>query len=176
MARAACLLALLSLAILVLIVVRLDGATATIFSFLGIPALVAAMGLYVLHRWRIRRLPQQEPAPDQLTRKESSMRYAIPLMASLFFSAGIGLAADGAALFKQNCASCHGATGQADTPASKALKVPALAGDAKVAGMSDADVAAAIKANPKHGAVLKKLSDADVAAVATYVKGLAAGK
>ena len=69
------------------------------------------------------------------------MRYAIPLMASLFFSAGIGLAADGAALFKQNCASCHGATGQADTPASKALKVPALAGDAKVAGMSDADVA-----------------------------------
>jgi cytochrome c oxidase cbb3-type subunit III len=111
-----------------------------------------------------------------LTRKEYSMRYAIPLMASLFFSAGIGLAADGAALFKQNCASCHGATGQADTPASKALKVPALAGDAKVAGMSDADVAAAIKANPKHGAVLKKLSDADVAAVATYVKGLAAGK
>jgi hypothetical protein len=53
MARAACLLALLSLAILVLIVVRLDGATATLFSFLGIPALVAAMGLYVLHRWRI---------------------------------------------------------------------------------------------------------------------------
>jgi len=104
------------------------------------------------------------------------MRYAIPLMASLFFSAGIGLAADGAALFKSNCASCHGATGQADTPASKALKVPALAGDAKVAGMSDADVAAAIKANPKHGAMLKKLSDADVAAVATYVKGLAAGK
>jgi mono/diheme cytochrome c family protein len=104
------------------------------------------------------------------------MRYAIPLMASLFFSTGIALAADGAALFKQNCASCHGATGQADTPASKALKVPALAGDAKVAGMSDADVAAAIKANAKHAAVLKKLSDADVAAVATYVKGLAAAK
>jgi hypothetical protein len=53
MARTACLLALLSLAILLLVVVHLDGATATIFSFLGIPALVAAMGLYVLHRWRI---------------------------------------------------------------------------------------------------------------------------
>ena len=105
------------------------------------------------------------------------MRYAIPLTAALFLSAAsTSLAADGAALFKQNCASCHGATGQADTPASKALKVPALAGDAKVAGMSDADVAAAIKANAKHAAVLKKLSDADVAAVATYVKGLAAGK
>ena len=105
------------------------------------------------------------------------MRYAIPLTAALFlFAASASLAADGAALFKQNCASCHGATGHADTPASKALNVPALAGDAKVAGMSDADVTAAIKANPKHGAVLKKLSDADVAAVATYVKGLAAGK
>jgi hypothetical protein len=52
MLRIACLLALLSLAILVLIVVRLDGATATIFCFVGIPALAAAMGLYVLQRWR----------------------------------------------------------------------------------------------------------------------------
>jgi hypothetical protein len=52
MLRAACLLALLSLAILVVVDVRLDGATATLFSFLGIPALVAAIGLYVLHRWR----------------------------------------------------------------------------------------------------------------------------
>jgi hypothetical protein len=36
--------------------------------------------------------------------------------------------------------------------------------------------AAAIKANPKHAAVLKTLSDTDVAAVVTHVKGLAAGK
>ena len=105
------------------------------------------------------------------------MRSAGPLMAALSLSvASIAFAADGAALFKQHCASCHGATGQADTPASKALKVPALAGDAKVAGMSNADVTAAIKANPKHAAMLKTLSDADLAAVATYAKGLAAGK
>ena len=105
------------------------------------------------------------------------MRYAITLMAALpLCVAGISLAADGSAIFKQNCATCHGATGHADTPAGKSLKVPALAGDAKVAGMSDADVIAAIKANAKHAAALKKLSDDDVAAVATYVKGLAAGK
>ena len=105
------------------------------------------------------------------------MRYAVSLIAALpLFVASISLAADGAAIFKQNCASCHGATGHADTPAGKALKVPPLAGDAKVAGMSDADVTAAIKANPKHGAMLKKLSDDDIAAVATYVKGLAAAK
>ena len=105
------------------------------------------------------------------------MRYAITLMAALpLCVASISHAADGAALFKQNCASCHGATGHADTPAGKSLKVPALAGDAKVAAMSDADAIAAIKGNPKHGAALKKLSDADIAAVASYVKGLAAAK
>jgi len=53
MIRAACLLALLSLAILVLVDVRLDGATAIIFSFLGIPALAATMERYVPHRCRI---------------------------------------------------------------------------------------------------------------------------
>jgi len=105
------------------------------------------------------------------------MRYAILVMAALPLSvAGPSLAADGAAIFKQNCATCHGATGHADTPAGKSLKVPALAGDAKVAGMSDADVVAAIKANPKHGGILKKLSDGDIAAVAAYAKGLAAAK
>ena len=82
------------------------------------------------------------------------MRYAITLMAALpLCVASISLAADGAALFKQNCATCHGATGHADTPAGKSLKVPALAGDAKVAAMSDADAIAAIKGEREaHGA------------------------
>jgi hypothetical protein len=52
MMRVACLLGLIALAILILVTVRLDGATATMFSFLGIPALGAAMGLHVLQRWR----------------------------------------------------------------------------------------------------------------------------
>jgi mono/diheme cytochrome c family protein len=90
--------------------------------------------------------------------------------------AGAALAADGAALFKQHCATCHGETGKADTPVSKALNVPPLAGDAKVAGMSDADIAAKIKSNEKHKSFIAKLSDADVAAVRTFVKGLATGK
>jgi mono/diheme cytochrome c family protein len=102
------------------------------------------------------------------------MRYAIPLTAALFLTAaGISLAADGPTLYKQNCASCHGATGRADTPASKALNVPPLAGDAKIAGLSEADVGARIRSNPKHAAVLKKLNDADVQALAVFVKGLA---
>jgi mono/diheme cytochrome c family protein len=102
------------------------------------------------------------------------MRSAITLAVLLIVSPA--LAADGGALFKQHCASCHGESGKADTPAGKAMKVPALAGDAKVAGMSDADVVAAIKGNPKHAGIIKKLSDDDVAAVATFVKGVAAAK
>ena len=52
MIHVACLLALLSLAILVVVAVHLNGATATLFSFVGMPALAAAIGLYVLQRWR----------------------------------------------------------------------------------------------------------------------------
>ena len=39
-------------------------------------------------------------------------------------------AADGAAVYKTNCAKCHGDTGHADTAVGKVMKVPALAGDA----------------------------------------------
>ena len=62
MIRAACLLALLSLAILVVVAVRLDGATATLFSFVGMPALAAAMGLYVLQHWRTGAFRNRSPS------------------------------------------------------------------------------------------------------------------
>jgi cytochrome c553 len=84
------------------------------------------------------------------------------------------LAADGAAVFKQHCAKCHGETGMADTPISKSMKVPVLAGNEKIAGMSIDDVMKAFKANPKHSAV--KASDDDVRAAAEHVKSLAAKK
>ena len=92
----------------------------------------------------------------------------------MFFLAGSATwAADGGELYKAQCAKCHGDSGKSDTAVGKAMKVPALAGDAQVQGMSDADVAARIKGNAKHPAAVKGLSDADVAAVATYVKKLA---
>jgi hypothetical protein len=52
MKRLACVLALISLVILVVVAVRLNGATATLFSFAGMPALAAAMGIYFIQRWR----------------------------------------------------------------------------------------------------------------------------
>src|SRR5215470_14357825 len=85
-------------------------------------------------------------------------------------------AADGAAIFKAQCAKCHGDTGKSDTTIGKAMKVPALAGDANVQKMSDADVAARIKGNAKHPPTIKSLSDDDINAVAADVKQLAGGK
>jgi mono/diheme cytochrome c family protein len=85
-------------------------------------------------------------------------------------------AADGAGIFATNCAQCHGATGHADTPAAKALKAPALAGNAEVAAAGQDDVVTRIKQNPKHGAVLGKLSADDITAVAAYAKQMAGGR
>jgi len=91
----------------------------------------------------------------------------------VIFSSSAAFAADGAAIYKAQCAKCHGDTGQADTAVGKAMKVPALAGDANVQKMSDADVAARITGNAKHPAAIKGLSADDASAVATYVKQLA---
>ena len=86
------------------------------------------------------------------------------------------LAADGAKVFADHCATCHGKTGQADTPAAKMLKAPALAGDAKVASLPATDLTALIKANPKHASMLKTLTDDDLGAVVAYVSELAGKK
>lgn len=81
-------------------------------------------------------------------------------------------AADGAAIYKDNCAKCHGATGTADTPAAKALKVPSLHDDANLKKMTAEDIAKRIKGNEKHPPPVKGMSDADVDAAAGYVKTL----
>jgi mono/diheme cytochrome c family protein len=85
-------------------------------------------------------------------------------------------AEDPAAVFKEHCAKCHGETGQADTPVSATLKVPKLAGDAKVAGMAVPDIVKMMKENEKHKTMLKKATDEQLAAGATHAKALAQGK
>jgi mono/diheme cytochrome c family protein len=87
----------------------------------------------------------------------------------------VAWATDGAAVYKEQCAPCHGETGKSDTGAGKALKLPPLSGDAKVAAMSEADLAARIKNAAKHPPATKGLPDADLNAVATFVKELASG-
>jgi len=82
-------------------------------------------------------------------------------------------AADGAAIYKEKCAKCHGETGAADTSTGKSMKVPALAGNAEVAKMSDDEIVEKIKTNKKHKQPVKSLPDADLKAVAPVVKGFA---
>jgi mono/diheme cytochrome c family protein len=100
-------------------------------------------------------------------------RLALLSAVSLLLSVSAAAAADGAAIFKAQCAKCHGDSGKSDTAVGKAMKVPPLAGDAKVQQMSDADVVARISGNAKHPAGVKGLSPDDLNAVAGYVKQLA---
>jgi mono/diheme cytochrome c family protein len=82
----------------------------------------------------------------------------------------------GSDIFKQQCAKCHGASGASDTGIAKTKKIPPIAGDAKIAAMSDADLAKQILSAEKHPAKIKQLSADDAASVAAYVKGLASGR
>lgn len=82
-------------------------------------------------------------------------------------------ALDGAAVYKEQCAKCHGETGKADTPVAQALKVPSLLGDANVKKMSAKEIAQRIEANEKHPPTVKELDAAAVEAAAEYTKKLA---
>lgn len=70
-------------------------------------------------------------------------------------------AEDGAALFKANCAMCHGA----DAAGKPAVKAPA------VKGKTAADVTKAM-ANPKHASVQKKVNEAQIKAIGDYLASL----
>jgi mono/diheme cytochrome c family protein len=98
------------------------------------------------------------------------MSRTMTVMAALLLVSTAAWAADGAAVYKANCAKCHGDAGKADTAAGKAMKVPAF--DAKIAAMSADEIAAKVKADPKHAAVVKAVGD-DLPAAAAHVKELA---
>jgi len=100
-------------------------------------------------------------------------RTLIGTTALLLVLSSAAFAADGAAIFKAQCAKCHGEDGKADTAISKAMKVPALAGDANIQKMSEGDIAARIKGNAKHPPQVKALSDDDLKALAAFVKQMA---
>ena len=75
-------------------------------------------------------------------------------------------AADGAALYESNCASCHGASGAGDTPVGSAMSIPTIT------GKSAADVAKHVMEAANHVAPKGKLSAEELEAVAQYVAGL----
>jgi mono/diheme cytochrome c family protein len=95
---------------------------------------------------------------------------------SMTASASIGFAADAAATWAQNCASCHGKDGSGSTMMGKKLGVKDYR-DAKVqAAFSDAEAERAVKEGVKTNGkeTMKpfgsKLSDADIKALVKYVR------
>jgi len=92
--------------------------------------------------------------------------FSVMFVACVLLAAGPVLAADGASLYAENCASCHGPDAKAATPVAAAMKVPA------VAGHDAADVAASVKTNPKHTVPAGKLSDEDLQAIGAYLEAL----
>jgi hypothetical protein len=52
MIRLACVSVLVALGVVIALAVRTDGMMATLFSFVGVPALVFGLTLYLVARWR----------------------------------------------------------------------------------------------------------------------------
>lgn len=89
-------------------------------------------------------------------------RTAIVLSLLASVAAAPALGADGAALFAENCAKCHGADGNAQTPVGKAMKAAPLH-----AGQLTADALVEfVRGSAKHKSVAGKLSDEDLRAIA----------
>lgn len=91
------------------------------------------------------------------------------LMITIMGSAGIGVAADGGALWNANCASCHGKDGSGNTTMGKKLGVKDYTKDQS---FSDAEAASVIKSGKGKMKGFAKLSDADVKALVAYVRSL----
>jgi cytochrome c6 len=92
------------------------------------------------------------------------------VVALVLLGAGAVRADDGATLFKQRCASCHGPDGKGKTKMGEKMGVK----DLTAIKASEAEIQKTI-ADGKPGTKMLgykgKISDADIKALATYVKG-----
>jgi len=102
------------------------------------------------------------------------MRFArlIPAIALATLLPASLMAGDGAAVFKANCATCHGADAKGQTPVGKSLKIKDLHA-ADVQKTSAADLTKVISdGKGKMPAFKTKLSKAQIDDVVAYIKSL----
>ena len=102
----------------------------------------------------------------------------IALIATAIFTIPATMrAADGTAVYTDNCAKCHGVEGKGDTKMGTKLGCKDLSSTTVQAALTDAVATKAIKEGVKEDDKTKMkafedLSDADVAAVVAYIRTL----
>jgi cytochrome c6 len=101
-----------------------------------------------------------------------SIRSQVVLALVVSLASAVGFAQSGGeATFKAKCAMCHGATGAADSPTAKMLKVkPAT--DPEIKALTVAQISAAVKAGKGKMHPVAGLSDDQIKEVATFYHGL----
>lgn len=87
------------------------------------------------------------------------------LCAAAFVAVAQPAWADGAAVYKDSCSSCHGDDGKGNTPVGKAMKVKSISGTT----MAGEEIAKFVMASDKHKKAAAKLSPEQSAAVGKYV-------
>lgn len=82
---------------------------------------------------------------------------------------------EGGSSFQEQCASCHGAEGKADTAVGRAMDIPAFPGS-EWAEAEPSAICDRVKDVPQHAAMLKKLEAQELTAACQTVKELAAAE
>lgn len=96
----------------------------------------------------------------------------ISLLALLAMVIAVPAFADGAAIYKAKCASCHGADGAGQTPVGKSMKIRDLR-SAEVQKQTDVELTKIISGGKgKMPAYGKQLSNADVEALIAHIRTL----
>lgn len=108
-----------------------------------------------------------------------SKKLVLPAVAALALAAApalFGQAESGEAIYKRNCASCHGADGSGQTPMGRTFKLGDLRGP-EVQKMTDAQLADLIaKGKGRMPAYDKRLSHEQIQSVVGYLRDLAKKK
>lgn len=100
-----------------------------------------------------------------------SIRSKVVLAAAFAVAGGMCFAQSGEAIYKAHCQSCHGATGTPNPGIAKILGVKP-ASDPSVKKLSEAEMAAVVKNGKGKMKPVAGLSDAQVKEVVTYFREL----
>ena len=97
-----------------------------------------------------------------------SMVLAVSCSLAVALSASEGLA-DGASIYAESCASCHGDDGAATTPVGRALGIPSFKGSTYTRDQ----IAAILTKSKSHAAIGLELGDADLVSLVAAINELA---